>query len=933
MFFYKKNINIINCKILILGILQLFTSNLFAQFNTKAQMERELVYTTDDTTRLRLMIFLVDSIGNSAIWEPLNERACTLAEKLSSHEDYRTRYLGKLFLADALNNKGFAHKARGQIKETLKNYFECLRIREEIGYQMGIASSFNNLSHVFSVQGDTVRALDYLKKSLEIRKKLNDQHGIAQSLSNMGQFYLEEKNINTALFCLEQSISIYNSLEGKDGLDKALTNIGDIHFVQKEYKMARNNFEQSLILFKNADDKENIAYTVLKIADIDFMEGFYNNSEKKAKEALSVAISSQCTNVESLCYQLLSKIFDKKGDTKQAFEYYKKYIEIQKSINNINVQNQLAKYQFEYEAAKEEVLNQAQIEQTAKDAKQQRIFYTLLVVSLTISVGVLYYISFLRSKANKILEEKNKQVEFALKRAEESENYKSQFLSSMSHEIRTPMNAIVGMSALLSDTPLDEKQAAYTNAILNSSENLMLIINDVLDFSKLEQGKVEVESNPFSLEKTVEDVYNTMRFKAEEKSIKFTYHIEKEISNYLLGDNFRLYQVLINLVGNAIKFTQKGSVTLIVQVVNYEYDNGINTCQSIKFSVQDTGIGISKDKTKHIFKSFQQANADTSRKFGGTGLGLSISQQLVALRGSKIEVESEIGTGSTFYFTIAYQVSSQEAYLQSQGSEAIEEPIKLKHFNILLAEDNEYNRIVARESLQKVLINARIQEVENGLEVLDALRFSDFDVILMDISMPEMDGYETTKAIRTQFDAPKCDTPIVALTAYTNKEEEANIYEVGMNAHIYKPFKINDLVNIITKNIHTTTLENIPTLNDNQVASNDLVDLTFLYNFTENDHEQTQYFIQKFIDTIPNATQQLDEAIAGGDFEKIKKKAHNIKPQIEFVGIFDAVKNIESIENLAYEKKQLPEIKALFSSTKDLIQKSIVYFEKMFCKN
>ena len=928
MFFYKKNINFIKYKILIFSVLQFYTFTLFAQFNTKEQMERELVYSSSDTTRLRLMIFLVDSIGNNAIWEPLNERAYVLAKKLSTSENYRTQYLGKLFLADAINNKGFAHKSRGETKETLADYFECLKIREEIGYQTGIASSFNNLSHVFSVQGDTIRALNYLKKSLEIRKKLNDQHGIAQSLSNMGQLYLEEKNINTALFCLEQSISIYNVLDGKDGLDKALTNIGDIHFVQKEYKMARNNFEEGLVLFKKADDKENIAYTVLKIADIDFMEGFYDQSEKRTKEALSVAIENQCASVESLCYELLSKIFNKKGNAKLAFEYYKKHITIQKNINNINVQNQLAKYQFEYEAAKEDAINQSLQEQNAKNTKQQRIFYILLVVFLTISVAVLYYISYLRSKANKSLEEKNKQVELALKRAEESEGYKSQFLSNMSHEIRTPMNAIVGMSGLLSDTILDEKQAAYTSAIRNSSENLMLIINDVLDFSKLEQDKMYLETNPFTMQKTIEDVYNTMRFKAEEKGLKFTYHIEKEVADYFLGDSFRLYQVLINLVGNAIKFTQKGSVTLIAQVVNYQYENNKNTSQSIKFSVRDTGIGIPNENLKHIFNSFQQATADTSRKFGGTGLGLSISKQLVELRGGKIEVESEIGIGSTFYFTINYQLSSQETYLQAEGLDRVEAPLKLKKINILLAEDNEYNRIVARESLQKVLINARIKEVENGLEVLKALRFEDFDVILMDISMPEMDGYETAKAIRSQFVAPKRDTPIVALTAFTNKEEEKNIYEAGMNAHIYKPFKINDLVNVIAKNIDTKTLENTPYLAANPISSNDLVDLTFLYNFTENDQEQTQYFLQKFIDTIPSAIQQLDEAILEKDFEKIKKKAHNIKPQIEFVGIFDAVKQIEKIENLAHEKQQLHEINILFSKTKILIKKSILFFEK-----
>ena len=924
---YKKNKKYITYKILIFSILQFFALSIFAQFNTKEQMERELVYTNSDTLRLRLLIYLVDSTGNYSVWGPLNDRAYLIAKKLSTSDDERTRYLGKLFLADAINNKGFAHRSRGEIKETLEDYFECLKIREEIGFQSGIASSFNNLHIIFAEQGDTVKALDYLKKSLKIREEINDQHGIAQSLSNIGQLYLAEKNINAALFCLEKSISIYNNIEGKEGFSRALSNIGDIHFEQKQYEMARSNFEESLVLFKASDDKESIADAVLKIAGIDFKEKKYADSEKRTNEALRMAQDYQYTSIEGSCYDLLSKIFEQKGDTKKALVFYKKFIVIKQKINNVNTQNQLTKYQFQYEYAKKEAFSQAQQEQAKKDTKQQRMFYTILVGILAISVAILYYLNFLRSRANKNLEEKNKQVELALQRAEESEGYKSQFLSNMSHEIRTPMNAILGMSDLLSDTNLDKTQADYASAIRSSSENLLLIINDVLDFSKLEQGKMSLESNPFSLQKTINDIYNTMRFKAEEKSLNFTYHIDKEISNYLLGDSFRLFQVLINLIGNAIKFTNKGSITLFVEVVNYEYENDENISQSIKFSVQDTGIGIEKSKMEHIFESFQQATLDTSRRFGGTGLGLSISQQLVKLRGSKIEVNSELGVGSTFHFTIAYGICSHEDYLQSQGLERIKEPVRMKNISILLAEDNEYNRIVARESLQKIFINATIYEVENGQKMLDALNISEFDVILTDISMPEMDGYEAAKIIRSSFPKPKCDTPIIALTAFTGKEEEKRMYESGMNAHVYKPFKINDLVNTIVKCIGIFFEEKIPITLENK-SKNGLVDLSFLRDFTENDKEQMQYFIQKFIDTIPNAVQQLDEAIAEENFEKIRKKAHNIKPQLEFVGILAAVRKVEEVENFAREKQNLEAIKNIFEAIKKLIDESILYFEK-----
>ena len=920
-------------KILIFSMLQFFILSTFAQYTTKEQLEKEIENTKSDTIRLRSLIHLIDSTGNYAVWGPLNDRAYDIAKKLSTDDDARTSYLGKLFLADAINNRGFAHRSRGEIKETLEAYSECLAIRQEIGFQSGIASSFNNLHIIFAEQGDTINALKYLKQSLKIREEINDQHGIAQSLSNIGQLYLTENNINAALFCLEKSISIYNTIEGKDGFSRALSNIGDVHFEQKQYEMARANFEESLVLFRESDDKESIANAVLKIGGIDFREEKYVDSEKRVNEALLIAKDHQCMSVEGSCYELLSKIFEQKGDTKNAFEYYKKFIAIRQKINNVNTQNQLAKYQFDYESIKKAALNKAQKEQEEKDSKQQRAFYTILVTILAISVGILYYLNFLRSKANKNLEEKNKQVELALQRAEESEGYKSQFLSNMSHEIRTPMNAILGMSDLLFDTDLDKKQADYATAIRNSSENLLLIINDVLDFSKLEQSKMPLESSPFSLQKTINDIYNTMRFKAEEKGLKFTYHIDKEIEDYLLGDGFRLYQVLINLVGNAIKFTPKGSVRLYAEVVNYQYDNGVNVSQTVKFSVQDTGIGIEKSKIEHIFESFQQANLDTSRKFGGTGLGLSISQQLVKLRGSEIEVKSELGVGSTFYFSINYEICTEETYFQAQGLEEIEEPIRMKNLSILLAEDNEYNRIVARESLQKIFVNANIYEVENGQKILDALRVSVFDIILTDISMPEMDGYEAAKIIRSRFVKPKCDTPIIALTAFTGKEEEKRIYEAGINAHVYKPFKINDLVNTIVKYIDVSFEEKMPITVENKVENtieNSLVDLSFLRDFTENDSEQMQYFILKFVDTIPNAVQQLEKAIEEKSFEKIRKNAHNIKPQLEFIGISEAVWKVEEIEDFATEKQNLEAIKSIFDDIKKLIGESVLYFEKEY---
>ena len=371
-------------------------------------------------------------------------------------------------------------------------------------------------------------------------------------------------------------------------------------------------------------------------------------------------------------------------------------------------------------------------------------------------------------------------------KAQASERAKHQFLANMSHEIRTPMNAIKGMTDILLRRNPKEDQKEYLDGIKQSSDSLLVIVNDILDISKIEAGKIELEQVTFSVNELLESVYTIMQFKAEEKGLQLRKDLPRE-EILVKGDATRLRQILINLIGNAIKFTEKGLITTVVK--SEQSGDKVH----LHFTVSDTGIGIDGDRMDRIFKSFEQAYSDTSRKFGGTGLGLSISKKLVELHGGKIWVESEKGKGSQFHFTIPYDIAETSAMEIRNEYSNVNVANELKGIRILLVEDNQFNAVVAQEELEDAIEGVNVELAENGLIAVEKLKSSDFDVILMDVQMPTMNGFEATKAIRN-LGNDKAYTPIIAMTANVLKEEVDLCYNVGMNDFIGKPFDTAELL-------------------------------------------------------------------------------------------------------------------------------------------
>ena len=467
------------------------------------------------------------------------------------------------------------------------------------------------------------------------------------------------------------------------------------------------------------------------------------------------------------------------------------------------------------------------------------------------------------------------EAEKSLKRskelAEKLNVQKDTFIANMSHEIRTPIHAILGFTELLLEQEEDSIKESYMQSVKTAGDNLLYIINDILDLSKIEAGIIQLDKEPFDLLLTIKNVFAILHLKAHQKKLSFTYHIGSEVVPALIGDKNRLTQILINLLGNAIKFTPSGSVRLSVNQLGRE-----NGKTNLEFKVVDTGIGVPKGKLETIFDRFSQAEEDTGRNFGGTGLGLNISQQLIKRQGGSIQVESEGGKGSVFIFNLPFEVGKKEA--EANVAEPVAVSVRMAVGKILLCEDNELN-----QKLVKAILTEKgysVDLAENGEKGVQLLNNRNYDLILMDIQMPLMDGYEATRRIRQEMGFT---VPIVALTANFLISERAKCLQTGMNDYLAKPFTKEEILAKVDHWVSDIKAKHQKT-EEKEQEETQMLSLSTLEELSGGDKIFQQEIIILFLKQAKEMYHDLLQFSETENLEAIKATAHKLKTSFGVIG-------------------------------------------------
>ncbi|WP_191859387.1 tetratricopeptide repeat-containing hybrid sensor histidine kinase/response regulator [Hanstruepera ponticola] len=606
------------------------------------------------------------------------------------------------------------------------------------------------------------------------------------------------QNLNAVVFDSKGSIAFYSHILGKEQEAHDLVNllmkeaeskrdsnlISQAHYLYYLLFKEEDNYQKALYHIKKSEPGPSdgeIAFRKINIGTAYFNLKAFDSAIYYTNIGLKIAERNNEFQIQSNAHVLLKQIYVEVGDHEKAMEHTLKFEAISEKSGSyksgmelVGITNKIL----------EEKINLQDQLTSQKIANQRLIIYINIFAFL-----VLLPIVFTLINRIKLVRKQKLIIENEKQRAEQSEKYKEQFLANMSHEIRTPMHAISGMTnSLLRNKHLNE-QVTYLEAMRTSSDNLLVLLDDVLDLSKIESGKLEIQHVLMNPKAIIESVIKTLQYRAQEKALKINYEIAPDVPDQIIGDSLRLNQILINLVGNSIKFTDEGSIQISCS---------LQTPQTILFCVTDTGIGISKNKLKTIFNSFEQGEKSKSQIFKGTGLGLSISKKLVELQDGEIWVESEEGNGSQFCFTLPLLDKPTENITKAilTEPELLEIGSKLQGIQILLAEDDEFNTMVIEDDLNYFIKKFTLTKAKNGKEALEYSKSNTYDIILMDLHMPVLNGIEATIEIR-KLELNKNSiqsTPILAMTANIVKSELDKCIKSGMNAVIPKPYKPEQLL-------------------------------------------------------------------------------------------------------------------------------------------
>lgn len=856
------------------------------------QLQQEFDTLKDERARIDVLIEMALEIRNFDI-----EQAMDISDDIIERSELVGYRLGK---GRGLNLKGWCYWQQGEYDDGVDTLQDALKISRDINNKPLEARILNNLGYIYRDRGDLADALNHFEEALKINEKLGDEVAQSVNLSSIAYLHYDLNDYENALEFALRCLPIFEKAKDVHRLNSLYHILGNIYFKQEQSQEALRYFEENL----NLSEPETVlhAMAISGLGKVYYKMNDFENARKYLTEALKQSEELSNVEVQIISHYYIGRMMMDEGNYRQSLQHMNAAFELadeyMRKHDVMSVHEGLSLLYDKMGDIPKAFYHLKAYEQMKEDIFKQTTFNKL---------------RNLQTRQQVELAQKEKEV------AERTAYLKQQFMANMSHEIRTPMNAIVGMTRLLLSKEPKQDQLRYLNAIQQSADNLLVIINDILDLSKIEAGKIIIEHTDFSLREVMHSIRDVLMLRAEEKHVDLRVNIDPAIAQRLVGDPTRINQVLINLAGNAIKFTEKGYVEVNAQLQKKE-----NNKDWIQFDIIDTGIGIAPDYVGKIFESFTQAGTDIARKFGGTGLGLTISKQLVELMNGQIKVKSELGKGTTFSVLIPMEESAVQ--VEEEKSDVVNEKVLqlLNDTKILLVEDNEFNRMVAEDTLKELLPGITIDIAVNGEEAVNRVQDTRYDFVLMDIQMPVMDGVTATRTIRTTLAPPARDTKIIAMTANVLQEDVKQYFAIGMNAYVSKPFQtdelllkmaavmennVQDVMQGTITNQHTIVAEpTMPSLPDK------VTDMQFLMQFTNNNEEKMKKYIGMFLENGPRLLSNIQQGLTNKDYPAVKIAAHSMKPQLSYMGVKEDVSHIFLIEQTAGESAHFERLPTLVAN-------------------
>ncbi|MDU8885296.1 ATP-binding protein [Yeosuana sp. MJ-SS3] len=671
-----------------------------------------------------------------------------------------------------------------EAQEKLESALE-LAIKIDDNKNIGLINS--KIGKLKSIIEEPDEALKWLTKAVKIQRFAKDDANLAETYKTFGIVFSSKKDYNQAIDYFKSAKSLFEQEGLNNYVAEVLLSEGKTYTELKDYAKAKVSFEQALALAKRYDLKKIQSGTLIHFGKVTSLLGHKNIGLKLANEGLTIAKNNRYFDVINEAYLIISDINYALENYKVSNDYLKQHIKLSDSLIEVKRESLspdkriqfLIDNQTEYQ--KQQAADLAELKGENSLGRLTTILSVALITILSLLTLSLYKNNNIRLKTNNMLHKKNSELILAKEKAELASKTKANFLSTVTHELRTPLYAVTGLSNMLLDENPKPEQIKHLKSLKFSGDYLLTFINDILQINKIEANKVEVEPEPFDLKKKITNVVAALNNSALDNNIKIHFNYEKGLPTNFVADQLKISQILINLIGNAIKFTKDGDIWIRVSKIKEK--GGVF---NLRFEVEDNGIGISKEKQENMFESFSQGSIQINRKYGGTGLGLSIVKGLIEILKGNIYMKSELGKGTTFTFELPLEYTEKIVIEKTSTYFKDIKEMDLSKVKILVVEDNKINQMITKKILNKMNLNCDV--VDNGEEAVDMVKNNNYDVVLMDIHMPGISGLEATKIIRT-FDKK---LTIFALTAVTLEDKMHEFDEAGFNDIISKPFKQED---------------------------------------------------------------------------------------------------------------------------------------------